>query len=136
MIDPRNFARVKNLFDRLCDLSEDARRAALDESDDDAEVIAEVRRMLEKTAYPTARFGRPVLDALAQVTIFEPYPGDSIAGVSDLSADGNVLVGMSNSSGPNVQFHPYFWTRSGGRTNMTGLPGVPDRIGPHSAPEE
>jgi eukaryotic-like serine/threonine-protein kinase len=78
MIDQRSFARVKILFDRLCDLPGEARRAALDGSDEDAEVVAEVRRMLEKTAYPTARFERPVLDALAQVAIVPLQSGDTL----------------------------------------------------------
>ena len=78
MIDQRSFAHVKILFDRLCDLPEEARRAALDGSDENAEVIAEVRRMLEKTAYPTARFERPVRDALARVAIVPLQSGDTL----------------------------------------------------------
>ena len=78
MMDPQRFARVKTLFGLLCELPEEAACSALDASEEDADVVDEVRRMLEKTAYPTARFERPVLDALSQVSIVQLRSGDTL----------------------------------------------------------
>ena len=61
---PQQFKIVKELFDVVCDLPEDARRARLVERTDDQEVIDEVLRLAGQTSIRTTRFSTPIMSAM------------------------------------------------------------------------
>jgi len=61
---PKQFKIVKELFDVVCDLPEDARRARLLEQTDDQEVIDEVLRLAGQTSIRTTRFSTPIMSAM------------------------------------------------------------------------
>ena len=75
MLSTDQFARVKALFDELCDLPADARRIALREIKEDVEVLAELRLLFGKTLLDSDHAVQPVLNALAALSEV-PRSGD------------------------------------------------------------
>ena len=75
MLSPDQFARVKALFEQLCDAPAAEQRAALGQIQEDAEVLAELHLLLDKTIANVDHTVQPmvrVLAALAQT----PCTGD------------------------------------------------------------
>ncbi|HWU52280.1 MAG TPA: hypothetical protein VN153_05635, partial [Tahibacter sp.] len=67
-MSPEQFALVKALFDRVCDLPEDERLQQVTAATDDPAVIGEVLNLARSGSFPTGRFAGPVRDAMAQVS--------------------------------------------------------------------
>ncbi len=63
-MNAEQFARVKALYDHVCDLPAAQRASALQAATGDAEVIAEVLRLCDADGSATARMAGPVLQAL------------------------------------------------------------------------
>ena len=72
---PAQFARVKHLFEQLCDLPEHQRLPQLQAAAGDAVVLAEVRKLLRAGSPATDRVAAPVLAALHQVAADQPLRG-------------------------------------------------------------
>jgi serine/threonine protein kinase len=68
MLSLDQFARVKTLFEELCDLPADARRTALREIKEDVEVLAELHLLFDKTQLDSDHAVQPVLNALAALS--------------------------------------------------------------------
>lgn len=72
---PAQFARVKQLFERLCDLPEQECLVQLQGIGEEALVLAEVRKLLRAGSPATGRVAAPVLAALHQVAADQPLRG-------------------------------------------------------------
>ncbi len=75
MLSPDQFARVKALFDQLCDLPADEQRAALGRLQEDGEVLAELHLLLDKTMANVDHTVQPMLKVLAALAE-TPCTGD------------------------------------------------------------
>lgn len=75
-MDKKQFAQVKELFTRVCDLSLDERRVALLAQTDDVEVIDEIMALLSQGELRTTRFSQPVAGALAAIAYVPLQSGD------------------------------------------------------------
>lgn len=75
MLSADQFARVKTLFNQLCDLPVTARRAALEQLEEEPEVVVEVRLLLDQTEVSGDQNAEPVLRALAALST-SPRSGD------------------------------------------------------------
>ena len=75
-MDKKQFAQVKELFTRVCDLSPDERRVALLAQTDDVEVIDEIMALLSQGELRTTRFSQPVAGALAAIAYVPLQSGD------------------------------------------------------------
>ena len=75
MLSTDQFARVKALFEELCDLPADERSSALREVKDDIEVLAELHLLFNKTQLDSNHAVQPVINALAALTE-TPCTGD------------------------------------------------------------
>lgn len=69
-----HYARVKTLFNEICDLDEAAREAALAAAD--ARIAAPVRALLEREQATTRHVQRPVVSLLASLRDDDCKPGD------------------------------------------------------------
>jgi eukaryotic-like serine/threonine-protein kinase len=74
--DPKQFARVKALFDQLVDLNPAQQQAALASSDEDPAVLSQLRALLAQNARDTEQLASPVLQALHQVSTESARSGD------------------------------------------------------------
>ena len=75
---PSQFKIVKELFDVVCDLPEDVRRARVLEHTDDQEVIEEVLRLVGQTSIRTTRFSTPIMSAMGALASDELKAGDRL----------------------------------------------------------
>ncbi|MBK8285991.1 MAG: serine/threonine protein kinase [Ahniella sp.] len=75
MLSPDQFARVKALFDQLCDLPAAEQRAALGRLQEDGEVLAELHLLLDKTMANVDHTVQPMLKVLAALAE-TPCTGD------------------------------------------------------------
>ncbi len=75
MLSADQFARVKTLFNQICDLPVAERRQALEQLKDEADVVAEVRLLLDRTEAHADQVMQPVVSALASMST-APRPGD------------------------------------------------------------
>jgi eukaryotic-like serine/threonine-protein kinase len=75
MLSADQFARVKALFEQLCDVPAAEQRCVLQQIQDDAEVVAELHLLLDKTLVGVDHSAQPVLNALAALSE-APRSGD------------------------------------------------------------
>ena len=70
------YARVRALFEQVCDLAPDARDAQLAASGADADTLIQVRALLRREQATTRHSDRPVLGLLGAMACDECAPGD------------------------------------------------------------
>ena len=75
-MDIERYARVKTLFGVLCDLPEGEREAHIAASGEGADVIAQVRVLLEREQMTTRHLERPIVGMLGEIAGDECEPGD------------------------------------------------------------
>ena len=77
-MDARQFERVKEFFDVVCDLPAASRAARVAELTDDADVIAEVLKLAGQTSIRNTRFAAPVINAISMVAGDDLQVGDTL----------------------------------------------------------
>ena len=75
-MDAERYARVRALFEQVCDLPGPQRQAQLAASGADAETLASVRLLLEHEQATTRHMYRPILGLLGAMAADECEPGD------------------------------------------------------------